>query len=213
MTAEQDVLDALSAAQRAYAAATAALDAAESAARAAGVEVPGRELTLERLRIVEPDGTLRLVVGNSAVGEKLPIRGREVPHPGRTPAAGLLFVNDEGTECGGLVWSATGVHLSMDSYEQDQAVVLTHLNEAGVRRSSLEFVDRPAWSIADLVAGAHVEGGEASRMRLARETDGSVVLALRDARGRDRVRITVDAEDEPRIELLDADGNVVKSLD
>jgi hypothetical protein len=40
-----------------------------------------------------------------------------------------------------------------------------------------------------------------------------VVLALRDARGRDRVRLTVDAVDEPRIELLDADGNVVKSLD
>jgi len=229
---QDDVLDALSAARRAYEAATLALGAAESAARAAGAEVPARELTLERLRIVEPDGRLRLVVGNSSLGETVPLRGRDVPHPGRTPAAGLLFVNDEGTECGGLVWSGTGgdasVHLSFDSYEQNDALILTHADEAGARRSAIEFVDRPSWSLVDLVAelaaaaddaeraaisARYADGGNASRMRLAKEADGSVLLALRDSEGRDRVRLVVGADDLPRVELLDAASRVVRSLD
>lgn len=162
----------------------------------------------------------------------MPLRGRDVPHPGRTPAAGLLFVNDEGTECGGLVWSGTGgdasVHLSFDSYEQNDALILTHADEAGARRSAIEFVDRPSWSLVDLVAelaaaaddaeraaisARYADGGNASRMRLAKEADGSVLLALRDSEGRDRVRLVVGADDLPRVELLDAASRVVRSLD
>jgi hypothetical protein len=51
----------------------------------------------------------------------------------------------------------------------------------------------------------------ASRMRLAREDDGSVRLVLRDARGQDRVRFVVPADGEPVMEVLDADG-VPRSL-
>jgi hypothetical protein len=58
--------------------------------------------------------------------------GVEYPHPGRTPAAGLVFYNDEGTETGGLIHAGatgepehqSGVHPSFDNFEQDQVVVL-----------------------------------------------------------------------------------------
>jgi hypothetical protein len=56
------------------------------------------------------------------------------------------------------------------------------------------------------------EGGLGrSRMRLAREADGSVRLVLRNARGEDRLRFVVPADGEPQAEILDADG-VARSL-
>lgn len=229
MTTESAALiGALQSAQAAYAAATTAL-----VARKAGITVPVRQLTLERLRIVERDGTLRLVLGNSSVGESIPLRGGEVPHPGRHPAAGLIFVNDEGSECGGLMWagdrSDAGVRMSFDSYEQNDALVVGHFDEAGQRRSIVEFVDRPAWSLADFLydigaAGTDgeraavqqryfAEGAGARRMLLSREADGSVVLALCDREGRERLRLSVTSDGEPRVETLDASGVARSILD
>lgn len=223
----------LKAARDAYAAATAALIAAEQAATAAGVGVPARELTLERLRIVEPDGTLRLVLGNGSVGDTIPLRGGEVPHPGRHPAAGLIFVNDEGTECGGLMWAGdrtdAGVRMSFDSYEQNDALIIGHSDEAGERRSIVEFVDRPTWSLADFLKELEVaesaddqravqqryfaQGAGARRMRLFRETDGAVGLVLCDGEGRERLRLVVPFDGDPRVETLDASGELTSLLD
>ena len=160
------------------------------------------------------------------------MRGREVPHPGRGTGAGVLFINDEGTECGGLMWwgdsEGAGIHLSFDSYEQNDAVIFQHADEAGKRVSSLELIDRPTWSVADFiteyeqaadegqrtaVTNRYFESGNGwSRMRLARDDDGSVRLCLRDAAGRDRIRLTVGVDGEPRIELLDAEGTVARRL-
>lgn len=56
------------------------------------------------------------------------------------------------------------------------------------------------------------EGGPGrSRMRLAREVDGSVGLALRDGAGRVRLRLVVPAEGDAVIEVVDAEG-VSRSL-
>jgi hypothetical protein len=205
VTAAEDASEALRVARQ-------ALATAEAAAGAAGVEVMPRELTVERLRIVDPDGTLRMVVGNRHVGDEIPTRGGAVPHPGRGGQAGVVFVNDEGTECGGLIWSGTkddaGAQLSFDSYEQDQAVTVLHADEGGVRRSVIEFIDRPEWSLVDVMLGAPETPGEGpvTRMRLAKESDGSVGLTLSDAEGRPRLRLGVAAGGEPSIELFDAEG-------
>jgi hypothetical protein len=36
-----------------------------------------------------------MVIGNSTHARDFPVRGRRLDRPGRTPAAGLLFVNDQ----------------------------------------------------------------------------------------------------------------------
>jgi hypothetical protein len=226
------VIEALSAAREAHAAATEALLRAEDAARAAGVEVTPAaidELTVKRINVVEDDGTLRIVIGNSTHGRRLPVRGRLVRHPGRNDAAGLLFMNDEGTECGGITFGgARGAdgkeqvgYLAFDDYEQNESLRLGCNQLGDVSTKWLEFVDRPAWSIADLVeelekvdpghadeiqARHAAEGYGASRMRLAREEDGSVALVLRDGAGRDRLRLVVPADGEPVVEVVDAEG-------
>src|SRR5579875_57105 len=63
------------------------------------------QLRVHRIDVVEPDGTLRMVISNH---DKLPpviINGKEHPGNGeRRPQAGMLFYNDEGTENGGLIF-------------------------------------------------------------------------------------------------------------
>src|ERR1700749_2684464 len=63
------------------------------------------ELRVHRINIVEPDGTLRMVISNK---DRLPpviIKGRERPDMGEPrPQAGMLFYNDEGSENGGLIF-------------------------------------------------------------------------------------------------------------
>ena len=232
------VIEALSAAREAHAAATEALQRAEAAAHAAGVAVtatPADELTVKRINIVEDDGTLRIVIGNSTHGRTIPIRGRSIEHPGRTASAGLLFVNDEGTECGGLQYGGfrgpdgkqQSGYLTVDDYEQQESFRLGQAQGPEGSTKYVEYLDRPAWSLADLVEElegaspgeasaiqdryAATEGYGVSRMRLAREYDGSARLVLRDGEGRDRLRFVVPAQGEPDVEVVAADG-VPRSL-
>src|ERR1700760_2555751 len=86
------------------------------------------EITVHRINVVEPDGTLRLVISNKAAFPGIIVRGKETPHPDRS-TAGMLFFNDEGTENGGLSFggrkdkegkSSSYGHLSFDQYEHGQ---------------------------------------------------------------------------------------------
>jgi hypothetical protein len=153
-----------------------------------------------------------------------------IEHADRQPATGILFVNDEGTECGGIQYygrrTLDGIehagYLTVDDYEQQESLRLGQTQGPGGSTKYLEFLDRPAWSLADLfeemedtapdrveeVQQRHAgsDGFGASRMRLSRESDGSVGLVLRDGRGQDRLRLVVPEDGDPTIEILDADG-------
>jgi hypothetical protein len=88
------------------------------------------QLTVHRINIVEPDGTPRLVISDKAEFPGGFFKGKEFARADRS-GAGMLFMNDEGTENGGLMFggerSADGQfhslgHLSFDEYEQDQTL-------------------------------------------------------------------------------------------
>jgi len=82
------------------------------------------EISVRRIRVVEPDGTLRMVISNH---NALP-RDSRGNREGRNqrPGAGLIFYNDEGTENGGLIFGGrrdvdgkvvdSGLSLSFDKY-------------------------------------------------------------------------------------------------
>lgn len=84
------------------------------------------QITVHRINLVEPDGTLRMVISDHAKFPGLFLHGKEYPHP--RPQAGMLFYNDEGTEQGGLVFAgaknkggySSGLSLTFDRYNQDQ---------------------------------------------------------------------------------------------
>jgi hypothetical protein len=197
------------------------------------------ELTVERLNLVEPDGTLRLVMSDRAHFPGAIIRGREYRHP--RPDAGLLFFNDEGTEDGGLIFSGhrdssgrivdSGGSLTFDQYEQDQLVQLLGQHDSEGHIAGLIVSDRPERPIqqdlAELPQIAALPQDQqqalmaqrrsstyygASRISVIRGTDGVATVSLRDAAGRERLVLGVAADGSASVKFLDAQGRVQREL-
>jgi hypothetical protein len=61
------------------------------------------QVTVHRINVVEPDGTVRLILADKAQFPGNYLHGKETRNANRDDSAGLLFVNDEGTEDGGLI--------------------------------------------------------------------------------------------------------------
>ncbi|RYY92341.1 MAG: hypothetical protein EOO11_21395 [Chitinophagaceae bacterium] len=100
------------------------------------------EIDVERINIIEKDGTLKMALFNAAKMEK-GVDQRQ----GQGESAGMHFYNQEGYECGGLTFRGKkldgGQHASaglmFDGYRQDQAVVLEHVE--GKDSTGLEVRD------------------------------------------------------------------------
>ena len=108
------------------------------------------EIDVQRINIREPDGTLRMVISNTSAAPGVMVKGKEYRHPTRSEA-GIIFMNAEGTENGGLIFDGGkkngkvygSGHLSFDQYEQDQVISLDQGEDNGVRHATLSFNDRP----------------------------------------------------------------------
>lgn len=195
------------------------------------------EIDAERVNIVEPDGTIRLVLSDKARFPGLILKRKEYPHPRGT--AGLLFFNDEGTEDGGLAY--TGAHtdsgnvadgeLMFDQYDQDQTVGIEYSDDRGRRVAGLHVWDRSdTLSIAEMIAQlqtirAMPEGPErthalqalhaasgATRLFAGKTTDDSSVVTLSDPQGRPRLRLSVDKAGRARIAFIDSTGHVTSTV-
>ncbi len=193
------------------------------------------EISVRRIDIVEPDGTLRMVLSGKAKAPGIFIKGEEYPHPTRS-TAGIIFFNDEGTENGGLIFGGkkdkngaveSWGHLSFDQYDQDQVFTIDAGEENGTRRSGLALWDRGDYPIMDALLAqqrirklppaeqeaewrkfAASHPGDTQRAYLGRVGDGSVGLRLLDQNGRDRLRIRVDPDGSPLMQFLDASGRI-----
>jgi hypothetical protein len=191
------------------------------------------EIDVQRINIREPNGTLRMVISNTAAAPGSPWRGKEIPRPDRR-IAGILFMNDEGTETGGLVFSGknengkntAGVSMTFDQYEQDQVIALATNEYGGQRRAGLTFSDRPDTPLRfDLIDRGNTPEGQAEIQKLAnsggfgydrlfigktKERDSTVIL--RDAKGRARLIMKVTPAGAASIEFLDEAGKVVNRI-
>ncbi len=108
------------------------------------------QITVHRINIVEPDGTPRLIIADKAEFPGAFYHSREIARPDRRDSAGMLFINDEGTESGGmLIGGYKGKdgslhsfgHLSFDEYEQDQTLALDTSQDGQERASSYQIND------------------------------------------------------------------------
>ena len=116
------------------------------------------EIDVERINIVEPDGSLRMVISDRTRFPGLILRGKGIRMTGKT--AGALFFNDEGTENGGLIFggkkekdgtTSSYGHLSFDAYEQDQVFTIDAGHERGKKRSGMAIIDRPDYPILEAI--------------------------------------------------------------
>lgn len=106
------------------------------------------ELRVHRIDIIEPDGTLRMVLANKSRLPPVIIKGQERPEMGEPrPQAGIIFYNDEGTEIGGLIFGGrknekgevvdSGGSLSFDKYGAGQIIQLAGIDDKDNRFAGL----------------------------------------------------------------------------
>ena len=189
-------------------------------------------LDVGRINVREADGRLRLVIAAKDRFPGLITRGRERPFV--RDVAGVIFFNDEGTENGGLTFDGRAAaaetptssgSLTFDPYQQDQALMLAQSEEGGRRSAGLTVYDRPngAGDMPGMLAlrdrepqafADAVRAGRFGRARLflGRTEAAEAMLALRDAAGRPRLRLSVSPDGRPSIEFLDASGRVVRRV-
>ena len=194
------------------------------------------EITVERLNVVEKNGQLLMVVANS---DRMPdpvINGKtfKTERP-----AGMLFYNGLGDENGGLVFGAVegkgkyGAYqgFSFDKYKQAQAMALVYNDHSGKYRAGLQIWDRPEIPLSDVITKreeiAKMPEGEAktaalkklneesfspTRVYVGKNAESESEVTLYDAGGKARIKMSVGAEGNPKLDFLDADGKTIYSL-
>jgi hypothetical protein len=212
-----------------------------AAFKKASEPVKFQEIAVERINIVEPDGTLRMTISDAARSPGWVFHGK--PYPGRPKGAGMIFFNDEGEEDGGIGFGGRKANgavtaeggMAFDQYDQDEAVTLRYEQEDGKSRRGLSVTDRaedvpitamlakrdviramPAGPARDsaLKSFAYNNGHPiaARRVFAGRDPDRSAVVNLSDPQGRPRLRLVVDSSGSASIQFLDTEGHVTKSV-
>jgi hypothetical protein len=163
------------------------------------------EITVHRINVVEPDGTLRMVFSDHAELPGVIVHGKQ-KYPATRPQAGMLFYNDEGSEVGGLIFAGhknakgevvdSGGSLSFDKYGTGQVVQL-----AGVDDKTDKF--------SGLSVSGYAGGRRSQRIWVGRDGKGDATVALMDAKGRKRILLDVAADGASSMSFLDANGKVI----
>jgi len=194
------------------------------------------EITVERINVVDRDGTLRLVISNKERMHPGVMDGKTIDRP--RPVAGLLFFNDEGDEVGGLTITGQqrdGVRradagLMFDQLKQDQTIGLSYSEGNGRRTAGLQVWDRSDTPLSELIeqlnaANRIVDPAERNaairkireaappgprRVFVGKNAERAASVLLADASGRPRLTLTVDASGDPRIEFLDENGKTIE---
>ena len=184
------------------------------------------QITVGRINIEEPDGTKRMVISNRAQFPGAFDKGREVARPDRTSFAGMLFVNDEGTENGGLIQKGAlsadgkldaGVSLTFDRFRQDQALQLLHTDSATSSNTSIRINEVPAYTVTSMddvtrfgEESAKLAGAERSAYWKKLQDDGRLSrnrVYLGTTRDKASTLTLSDAKGKPRMMLMvTADG-------
>lgn len=196
------------------------------------------ELTVQRLNVVDANGTLRLVMANKDRMHPGVMDGVTINRP--RPVAGLIFFNDEGDEVGGLSYSGqekdgqrrASAQLAFDQLKQDQTVAISYSEADGQRSAGLQVWDRADTKLSELItrlndANAISDTAEREKaVKAARATappgprrvfagkngDRSATVSLADASGKPRLVLKVAADGAASIEFLDANGKAVRQL-
>lgn len=197
------------------------------------------ELTAERVNIREPDGTLRLMLCNTQRSPGYVMDGKPFGEPDKQRPGGIYFFNDEGNECGGLVFGGkridehsyeAGGGFFFDQYRQDQVVGMMHTDVNGQRHAGFCVWDRPdmpitEWTarcvpVFDMPDGPEKEAAlaqlrkerliETTRVFMGKTTNRDACLNLYDVQGNLRLRLVVRADGTPAIECLNEQGEVTE---
>jgi hypothetical protein len=199
-----------------------------------------KELTAERINIIEPNGMLRMVISDEKNQHPGMMNGKIMTS--RERPAGMIFFNNDGDEDGGLVYegnkNGAGMVYSFDQYKNDQVMQLQY-NQSNdgkgktIGRSyGLKLWDRAddftLQRVIDYVdslkklkdTNAYKSGinklkaeGKLGQQRFfaGKNENGEVGLFLSDSKGIPRLKIYIDKNNQPVIQTLDQKGDVIST--
>jgi hypothetical protein len=196
------------------------------------------EITVERINVVDANGTLRLVISNKDRMHPGVIGGKTVQR--QRPFAGFIFFNDQGDEAGGMTLTGreadgrrvADAGLMFDQLGQDQTIGFDYTEENGQRTAAFKVWDRPDAPLADLVDKINAANAiqdpaarqaalaqirtaapkPAQRVFVGKSRDRVASIQLADAQGHNRLALKVDGDGAASIEFLDVDGKVVRRV-
>ena len=192
-----------------------------------------KEISVERINVVEPNGDLKMVISNSERQHPGMFDGEVLMDRKRPP--GMIFFNEEQDEVGGLVYEGNeedgmGVALSVDQYKNDQVMqMLYERYKNGKQQYGLNIWDRADHltlpeMVKTLDSLKKVEGitkqkigsvlkdknkGEpisAQRLFTGKNVNEQVGVFINDEYGNPRIKIYIDENNQPKFELLDENG-------
>ena len=197
-------------------------------------------IDVERLNIVEKDGTVKMSLFNSKNMPPLIFQGEDIlpGHRQDDNNSGIMFYNGDGMECGGLIFGSkkkengeyeSGLSLTFDQYNQDQVIQMSVIDDNGCQNYGLTVFDRPKNTIKEIIQLAkqieEMEDGPERqklmqelnkdnhrRMFMGKTSNGEVSVKLNDSKGNERIRMVIDKNDIPKFEFLNAKGEVIYSL-
>jgi hypothetical protein len=163
-----------------------------------------------RIKLVDKQGDQRFLLQSKKppvylLGKTYPAEARQGPPHGTW----FIFNDENQSEKGGLTASTNGVSLSFD-YPQVQALTLAtaYAGKLGAAQLSMNQMPDPDIPIEELKPE---DVPQRLLLGCSNAGDGSL-LFLYDSKERPRITLHVDGDDVPRIQILDADGNVVAQL-
>lgn len=198
-----------------------------------GPKQNSEEITVNRIKIVDSAGKIRVILGGDLKNANL---------------AGLLFMNEEGTEAGGLLYNGkrdkdgkidAGSLLTMDQFKNDQIVALEYDHIGDQKRQGLTISDRPDTMSAkaeellralgpalqsarseaerqairrDYLSRIPARDIVARRLFAGRDVEGASLVTLSDPDGKPRLRLKVDGLGQASITFLDPSGKAVRTI-
>ncbi|HKT81260.1 MAG TPA: hypothetical protein VJP86_13630 [Vicinamibacterales bacterium] len=197
------------------------------------------EIDVERINIVEADGTVKLVIANRERAPDQVTDGQSRPRAAANKSPGITFFDDAGDEAGGLkirgdrrAGPSAERHLMFDQQRGDYAIELMSDENATGRTAGMAVFDRPDVPLLDvgarfaqiqsMPAGAErtrliaefeacCAGFGAQRVFVGKNRGKDARVSLADARGRERLRLVVTAQGDARMEFVDERGSVVST--
>ena len=192
------------------------------------------ELDVERINIIEANGTVKLVIANRERAPDQVMEGQSRPRAAGNKSPGITFFDDAGDEAGGLkirgdrrVGPSARRHLLFDQHRGDQVLGLISEESEEGRTAGLTVWDRPDMPLPEVVQRyeklmavppgpqrdklaadfeACCAGFGATRLFVGKSRNRDATLGLSDARGRERLRLVVTANGDARIEFVDERG-------
>jgi len=195
------------------------------------------EIDVERINVVEKDGKLRMVISNQGRQHPGVIDGITFDERKGDRPAGIIFFGEKGDEIGGLVFDGNtgkgqGGSLTFDKFRGDQTIQVIHEEDksenyfAGLKMNDqnmpmIDSINRekeisklPTKEAKDSAYQALRDQGllMTERLKIGRDFDKSSVIKLKDAKGKVRIELKVEANGNSKLNFLDEIGKVIYSL-